>query len=371
VKDPALPPVEAEHPMTFRNRGVSVNFTTPMLAGARVRQSGDRGVEIVLPNPSGGRGSYVLNWSGVRTRCNATMHDTVLFKRFCRLATIDPASIRDAALEVASEGHAGRAAAEAAEAAIVRDRAQRVLARLRLMTALVEQGDPAGLNGGSAAERAADLERRASRVLHRLAASVGRPAVDLASALTALGDLFAPVGVAAVDRDARLPRLLMRLEATSADPSGWLSSDPDEGIRGLGETIRVAMAKAWRSGLAVLQRTRAALVDPARLLRHRIDDPGGVLAGSARCDWLLDGWERVSLLWLSAGSAASRRGALLEMAPLVPVLPREVMQWAGAAVPAEAMTQLCRVTSHRDAWRTGSAALRLIERNEKLLAMRI
>ena len=355
--------------MTFSSRGVSVNFTTPVLAGARVRQAGDRGVEIVLPNPSGGRGVYVLNWPGVRGLCNVTMHDTVLFRRLCGLAMVDPASVRDAALAVACEGHAGRCAAEAAAVAIARDRAQRVRARVRLMTALVEQQDRDAPNGGSAAERTAELERRARLVLHRIAASVGRPAADLAAALTALGDLFAPVGVAAVDRDARLPRLLERLGETAADPAGRLSSDADEDMRGLGETIRVAMEKAWQSGTAVLRKTRAALGDPTRLLRRRISDPGGVLAWSSRCDWLLDGWERVSLLWLSAEGAASRRAALLEMAPLVPVLPREVLQWAGAAIPAEALTQLCRVTSQRDAWRCGSAALRLIERNERLLAM--
>lgn len=357
--------------MTFRSRGVSVSFTTPMLAGARVRQSDHRGVEIVMPNPSGGRGIYVLNWPGVRALCNPTMHDTVLFKRFCRLATIDPASIRDAALEVACEGLAGRPAAEAAEAAIAHDSAQRVRARLRLVTALVEQEDPGGPSGTSAAERAAELDRRASLVLHRIALSVGRPAADLAAALTALGDLLAPVGVAGGDREARLPRLLMRLRDTAADPSGWLSSDPDEDIRGLGATIRAAMATAFQSGTAVLQKIRAALADPTLLLKRRINDPGGMVARSTRCDWLLDGWERVSLLWLSADSLASRRAALLEMAPLVPVLPPEVLQWADTAIPAEATAQLCRVTSHHDSWRTGSAAFRLIERNEKLLAMRV
>lgn len=342
-----------------------------MLAGARVRQSGHQGVEIVLPNPSGGRGVYVLNWPGVRALCNATMHDTVLFKRCSGLAAIDPASVRDAALAVACEGHAGRAAAEAAEAAIAHDRAQRVLARLRLTTALVEQHDPKPPGGRSLAERAADLDRRANLVLRLIAPSIGRPAADLAAALTALGDLFAPIGVPGMDRDSRLPRLLDRLRQTVNDLTGRLRSDPDADIRGLGETIRVAVGAACLSGTSVLRNIRTALGDPTLLLKRRISDPETVFARCTRCDWLLDGWERVSLLWLSAGSMASRRAALLEMAPLVPVLPREVLQWTGTAIPAEAMTQLCRVTSQRDAWRTGSAALRLIERNETLLAMRI
>ena len=88
-----------------------------------------------------------------------------------------------------------------------------------------------------------------------------------------------------------------------------------------------------------------------------------------RCDWLLDGWERVSLLWLAANSGHRGGPALLEMAPLVPVLPREVMEWSDTPIPPEAMKQVCRVTSNQDGWRTGGSAFALIERNEKLLAM--
>ena len=371
MKDQALPPDETEHPLTFSSRGVSVNFTTPMLAGARVRQSIDRELEIVLPNPSGARGVYVLTWPAVRARCHATLHDTMLFKRFRHLATVDPASIRDATLRVAREGFAGRRAAEAAEAALAQDRSQRLLARLRLMTALVEPENPDGPGCRQPAQRTLEIEHKANLVLRHLADAMGRPAAELSDVLAALGDLFAPIGITAVDHDARLPRLLTRLQQTADDPSDWLRSDPDPDISGLGETIRTAMLQAVQSGIAVLRATRMALTDPIRLLRRQISDPDSVVAASARCDWLLDGWERISLLWLAANTAASRRAALLEAAPLLPVLPREVLQWVGAAIPAEAMTQLCRVTSQRDAWRTGSAAFRLIERNEKLLAMSI
>jgi hypothetical protein len=113
------------------------------------------------------------------------------------------------------------------------------------------------------------------------------------------------------------------------------------------------------------------LMDPAALLKRWIADPNSILAQAMRCDWLLDGWERVSLLWLTAASRASRRAALLEMAPLVPVLPHEVVEWTDPPIPQDAMSQACRVTSHQEAWRTGGSAFSLIERNEKLIAMSI
>jgi hypothetical protein len=368
VTGPSTQQFEFHHPATFASRGVAVPFTTPMLAGARVRAATHAGIELVVPNPSGGRGIYILNWAGVRALCNPTLHDTMLFRRFSGLGTIDPARVRDVALEVALEGHAGQDAASAAEAAIAHDRAQRLRVHVLLLTGLVEQVDPNG-QAPSPSERTADLDRRASTVLHRIAPSLGRPATQLASALAAISDLFAPAGVAASDRGARIPRLLIRLDATRTDLCQWLASDADNDIGGLGQAITAAMLRTCDSGQAVLAHTRSVLADPMAVLKRWIADQAGSQALAMRCDWLLDGWERIGLLWLSANPTASRRGVLLEMAPLIPVLPREVMSWTGTHIHPEAMEHGFRVTSRDDGWRTGGSAYALIERNEKLLAM--
>src|ERR1700712_5461419 len=50
------------HPTTFLERGVAVPFTTPMLAGTRARPAEKQGLELVIPNPSGGRGVYIMAW---------------------------------------------------------------------------------------------------------------------------------------------------------------------------------------------------------------------------------------------------------------------------------------------------------------------
>jgi hypothetical protein len=357
--------------MTFAGRGVAAPFTTPLLAGTRVRESTRSELELVVPNPSGGRGVYVLNWSGVRALCNPTLHDAVLSRQFSGLAVLDPARVRDAALQVALEGHAGREAAAAAGVAISHDRTQRLTAHFLLVSGLVEQLDPHGRKVASSPERMADLDRRASVVLHRIAPSLGRPAAQLADGVMAVGAMFAPIGIAAGDRDARIPRLLIRLEESLTDLSRWLEADPENDVGGLGSAVAAAMRRACDSGSAVLEKTRMALTGPTNLLKCWTTDPDVVLARAMRCDWLLDGWERIGLLWLSAGTGASRRAALLEMAPLVPVLPREVMEWTDMPVPEEAMKQANRVTSNQDGWRTGRSAFALIERNEKILAMSI
>ncbi|MGD0104669.1 MAG: hypothetical protein ABSC06_11595 [Rhodopila sp.] len=364
------PLLDFHHPMTFRSRGVAMPFTTPLLAGTCVRDCKREGVELVVPSPSGGRGVYILHWSGVRALCNPTVHDTLLFRRSSRLTVIDPASIRDTALEVAREGHAGRAASTAAEAALVHDRSQRALTYVLLLKGLVEQFDPNSPNIATLPERTPDLDRRAAAVLHRIAPSLGRPAAQLETSLGAIADMFAPIGVASTNRDARIPRLLIRLKEAHVGMARWLDADPGNDIGGLGQSVAVAMQRTCESGAAVLQTTRSGLMDTLALLKLWMKDPDGLSTRAARCDWLLDGWERVSLLWLAARTRASQRAALLEMAPLVPVLPREVMEWTDTPIAPEAMQQACRVTSHEDVWRTGGSAFALIERNENLLAMR-
>jgi hypothetical protein len=142
---------------------------------------------------------------------------------------------------------------------------------------------------------------------------------------------------------------------------GWLLDDPENDVEGLGRAIGVAMRRAIDSGLAVLRTTRLAA--PV-LLKRWVHDPAGLSASAARCDWLLDGWEWVGLLWLDAASTASRKAALLEMAPLVPVLPREVVEWTDTPIAPEAMRPVgC------GAPRCGGSGWALIERNERIIAL--
>ena len=362
-----LPPTEFHHPATFASRGVAVPFTTPLLAGARVRPSQRTGIELVLPNPSGSDGIYILHWPGVRALCRPTVHDTVLFRLLSSVPAINPEQVREAALDAALAGHAGQDAATAAETAIAHGRQQHLLAHVLLLTALLAQLDP----DAPPPEQPADIERRASAALYRIAPALGRTVAQLAASLAAIGALVAPMGIAAGDRDARIPRLLTRLRDTLTDLAGWLAADPDNDIGGLGRAIAIAMRRACDTGEAVLAAARSALTDPLALLKRWIADPAGVQATAMRCAWLLDGWERVALLWLSANPQVSRRVALLEMAPLIPVLPREVTAWTDISIHADMMRQACRVTSREDGWRTGGSAFALIERNEKLLAMSI
>ncbi len=360
--------VESHHPATFRSRGVAAPFTTPMLIGTRIRES-KSGIELVVPNPSGGRGVYILDWGGVRTLGNPSVHDTVLFRRVSSLARLDPAGMRDAALEVALDGHAGRDAAAAAQRSIARDAAHRLNAHFLLMLGLIGQVHPAGLEAISPAGHAQEVERLGSAILHKLAPLMGQSPAALADALAAMGNVLAPVGIGADDTDARIARLLARLDEARQSLSDWLGADAENDIGGIGRAIAGAMQTANGYGRTILQATRAATADAIGLLKRWFTDSRAVVTTAGRADWVLDGWEWVCLLWLAAQTGAARRRALLEMAQIIPVLPGEAANWADRPPPPETLRQPCRVTSREDGWRSGSAAFVLIERNEMLRAM--
>jgi hypothetical protein len=346
-----------------------VPFTTPLLAGARVRGSKHSGIELVVPNPSGGRGVYVVQWPGVRALCSPTVHDTMLFSGIAGLQQIDPAAVREAALDVALGGYAGRDAMAAAQSVRTSDHTFRLLTDFLVLAALVEQVEPTGHRATRLAERTAAFDRQAGLVLRRIAPSFGCPATQLTDGLAALGSAFAPVGVSPNDQTARIPRLIGRLKDTQAELSRWLAYDPGSEIGGLGRVVAATMKGAMNQADTVLANLRTAVADPMVLLRRWIAHANDPVDFAARCDWLLDGWERVCLIWQIATSMASRRAALLEMAQLLPVLPREIGDWIDGPIPPEAMDEACRVTSGSDAWRRGGAALGLTQRNELLRAM--
>ncbi len=361
------PTAESLEPPTFRSRGISAPFTTPVLSGARVRQAERAGIELVTANPAGGKGVYVLKWSGVRALSTPTVHDTLLFQRLGCLADLDPRGVRDVALEAALEGYAGKGALATAKKIIITDRIEQVQAEFLLMQNLVNQAEPGSLMNETA--RTPEFDQRVNTVLQRVAASLRQPASHLAATMKAISKAFSPVGIAPHDTSARIPRLIERIESTGSALSAWASEDVDRDIGGLALAVATSIAMAAKWGRTIVASSRALLKDPLALLTRCLADASAVTALADRGAWLLDGWERVCLLWQVPCAATPRHAALLEMAQCLPVLPREAFAWSNPAVTIQAPDQSCRVISSDSRWRTGSSAFVMIERNEKLRAM--
>ena len=95
-------------------------------------------------------------------------------------------------------------------------------------------------------------------------------------------------------------------------------------------------------------------------------NPTDVIKQTNRPEWILDGWERFCLLWETAATISTQSAALLEMAQLVPMLPKEGATFGEERSELEKLEPGLRNAQLNVSWRGGGALQGLIARNEKL-----
>lgn len=100
-------------PATCAERGVTACFTTPQLHGSRLRAAPQTGLEVIVPNPSGRDGWFVVPWSAVLEQFKPSLADRALVLNL-QDEKLTPSSLRAQAVRVAAKGLAGRAARRAA-----------------------------------------------------------------------------------------------------------------------------------------------------------------------------------------------------------------------------------------------------------------
>lgn len=369
MNNPSAPLLESHKPESFLERGVAVQFTTPQLAGARIRRAERTGTEFVVPNPSGGRGVYILTWGGVRQLCQPTVHDTLLHQRIARLPSMDPGAVRAAARQLAAEGLAGRDATTAAAASAAADRNGLILVNFLLLVMLMEQVEPAGLRVSADTERTAELDRRARRIVTKVAAMIGRTVAEVSADLETLSALFVPIGLDADMPPARMPLLVSRLEAAGAALAAWRTRYADDARAGLAGSLSRSAGVTARCAASALRATRDLTTDMPGLLRAWARSPSGIIKQANSAEWILDGWERFCLLWETADHISVQRAVLPEMAQLVPMLPKDGPRWSGERAELEKLEPGLRAARLNANWRNGGASHGLIARNERLQAM--
>jgi hypothetical protein len=369
VQDAHLPPVQPYHPATFLERGVAVPFTTPLLAGTRARPADKGGLELVIPNPSGGRGVYIMGWTSITALCSPTLHDRLLNDRIATLKHVAPATICRIAREVSAEGLAGDEAMDAARAADRSDRGDRLMANYLLLLTLIGQ-----VSGGQPDLIAltpmdhAEVQRRAQLTVSAIAPRLKKSTNWVASALESIADTMAGVGINVTSMTSRLSRLVDLLRQCSAEVSAWSGMQQSDDQAAYAEMICAVADFTLSLADTTLTQVRALTNDVVALLRAWAVDPGPTMQLAGRAEWLLDGWEQICVLWRFAKDDPARRSALVEMSQLVPVLPREVRDWSDQFWEADIPLRLRRLIPLNEDWRTGATVFALIARNEKLRA---
>jgi hypothetical protein len=370
VSEKCLPPVLPYHPTTFLERGVAVPFTTPLLAGTRARPAEKQGVELVIPNPSGGRGVYIMAWTSISSLCCPTLHDRQLNERIATLATVTPSIIRRVAREVAAEGLAGEEAIDAARKAAEHDKGDRLVANYLLLMALVGQVNVAlAPNKPRGGLDPAEMQQRARIAVNIIAPRLGRSTNWVAAALEGIADAMASIGIDASSATSRVPRLLKQLQDCSREVADWSRAQPSDDQASYAEMICSVADCTLTLAQSTLLQARALTNDVVGLLRSWATDPDRVVRLAGRPEWLLDGWEQICFLWSFAHDDAARRGALVEMVQLLPALPREAREWTDLVLEAEISVRLRRLIPLNEDWRSGATVFDLIARNEHIRAL--
>ncbi|MFN8703945.1 MAG: hypothetical protein ACK5X0_17700, partial [Rhodospirillales bacterium] len=114
-------------------------FTTVV---ARVRGH-NKDLELVVPNPSGAKGNYILQWKSLPEVFTLSVHDRVLHRAIGEAMASNPSAVRKATLKTAATGLAGPAAAKQAKAVLKEEEDFKLLIQFSLLSETVAQ-----LSGG-------------------------------------------------------------------------------------------------------------------------------------------------------------------------------------------------------------------------------
>lgn len=361
-------------PVTFLDRGVAIPFTTPILLGARARPA-DRGLELVLANPSGGVGHYILPWHAMPEVCAPSLHDRKLFDLVSRLNPPTPSAIKAAARDVAREGWAGKAAAQAATQAFEEEQRCRLLTHFQLLLRLTRQVEGPGVAPPIEADTRGNQQARAKVALGRIATRFRVAGDNLPGWLEQVAMIYAEHGIGEMAADAPTNRRLRELRALAEAVTAHARLTTRQEEAACADLVAEAAQLTLRSVREPVARIEALLDDVPDLMIRVGQDPRSIHALAAQPDWLLDGWTTIQDLW-SVAPPAWRGHALAEMADLIPVIPREVRDWSRdgaewneAESRHSALARRHRYVLAREDWRSGRM-VDVAARNEKLRALR-
>jgi hypothetical protein len=360
-------------PVSFRERGATVPFTTPLLLNARIRRAASgHGLEMVVINPSGGRGALIMPWGAMPEICAPTLFDRYLWESLNEADDISPISVRHRAQRLAAQGLAGRQATIAAKDAERRERASIQLMRTMLQESLIAASErPAEAAGRPNAPEGEAFKRRADRAVERSAAIAGMPLADFSRDLEKLAISLSGATPQIEGEDARLRQMLESLTRVSNEITDWIASEQAEAThiqaaRFIEQTARQTIECAEFA----LAATDVLIADLGLLLPKWRQDKEAILERARAPDWVLDGWKTPMGIW-QAAAPNQRRTAIWEMALIAPILPREAKAWlSDVGELRETPRRTTQIVRDRADWRNGSV-MDMVARNEDLISFSI
>ena len=364
---------DAFEPTNFRDRGATVPFTTPLLLNARIRNAASgRGFEMVVANPSGGRGALILPWSAMVEICSPTLFDRHLWESLATSSDISPIGIRQEAQRLATLGLAGRQAAIRAKDALRREHASQQIVRGMLLESLIAATETTDESSSRpATEDGAAFMKRAKRAVARSAATAKFGLSEFAADLEALAVALSGARPKMKGEDGRLRQMMTELKRVADEISAWIDSEEEESAHIMAAKFVVATARqTLECGELALANTGALIADLGNRIPKWRAERESILESARGPDWVLDGWKTPMALWQAAGPN-QRRAAIWEIAAIAPVLPREGKIWLGEKADwRDTPRRITQVVRDKSDWRSGNT-MEMVARNENLIGLSI
>lgn len=319
----------------------------------------------MIPNPSGGDGVYILPWASIPEICTPTLHDRRLWHLLRNETILTPAVVREAAETAALEGHAGRAAMMAVNQArqAREDRAKRI--NFGLLLGLIKQ-----MEGPHPARPAPEMDdprqvaMRGQRAVMACAQHLRMTTEAVAAALEELARAFNGFGMPQDNDLAPSRRVIWELQSLADSIETWRSDLPAHLDSGSATLVEQSLQLTLEGSLKAAEQFDALIGDTHAAIHAWHRDRPDILQELSRLDWLLDGWDAILGIW-NAANASERSAAMMEMAMLAPILPKESIGWLGLAPDMAQERRKLRIVRQFEDWRSGRV-IDMIARNENL-----
>ncbi len=356
-------------PLPLAERTVGLPFTTPLISGAKVRLTKGGAVELLVPNPAGGRGFYVLDLRGTRDYCQLTVHDEMLLENLLSMDAITPATVRKCARDVALAGAAGRDVAAAARKAAERDDGIVKLTNYLMLMRLLRN---VGIGESELQWRDGESRAVQGELKRRLVSLTPRIGLTADEVLDTVGDIAfyaAGIGFAGSDIRTRHPLILEQLRPFAQAIGRWSALESGEN-RERAEQIIDCANWTHREVAPLIVDCQTRLEDIPELVRAWRDDRGDVRERFSLPDWLLDGWPEIVNLWATAAGddRSMQRAAVMQIHRLLPLA--QLIAEKGTVEVMRVDSSFIRSRSvklHED-WRTGVVMSGMRARAEALRA---
>ena len=357
-------------PRTFLDWGVAVPFTTPLLTSGRVRPGRRGRPELLMPNPSGGRGLYVFDLAATPEVTALTLHDRLLLERLLELPAVSPSEIRKVARELAIEGAAGRRAAREATAAAEAEAAMGLLTRFRLVTRLLQEAGLESIDWRGFRGDDRDLRLTIRSHLAKVAPRLGLPVDGVFERIEAIAEVAAAVGPPDDPASSRNETMLGRLRTLAQSLGQWARGETGATMADASAVLGVA-ERAIREARDAQDEARELLGQVVALLRGWHERAGERMRQTlTRPEWLLDGWDQVCGLWeaVARDERPLQRETLQQLRASLPMLDPTERDGAGGGENSDVRYDRGRRVKLNEDWRTGLTVMESRARAELLRA---